>query len=81
MIRPDEKTLKAIINVQNNSDWKTLRLWLEQCHYEILLQATTIKDDVENRWKQGEAKLLMEFLAIIDNARTDIDRIEKNKNV
>lgn len=79
MIKPDERTLKAIYSIQQYPDWKIIREWIDASSLSVLTLSITTEDDVINRWLQGKAQNLLDIQSYLDNARATLERMDKAK--
>lgn len=79
MIKPDERTLKAINSIQQYPDWKIIREWINASTLSVLTSSITNESDVISRWFQGRAQNLLDIQSYFDNARNSLDRMDKAK--
>ena len=79
MIKPDEKTLKAINNIQQYQDWKVVREWIDASTQDALITSVKTYEDTISKWKQGAAQELLDIQSYFDNARKALDRMDKTK--
>lgn len=79
MLKPDEKILKAINNIQQYPDWKIIREWIDKSTFDILKSSAMAENDVVSRWYQGKAQILLDIQSYFDNARKSLDRMDKAK--
>lgn len=79
MLRPDEKTLKALNNIQQYPDWKIIREWIDLSTFNILKSSAVSENNVISRWYQGKAQILLDIQSHFDNARKALDRMDKTK--
>ena len=79
MIKPDERTLKALNNIQQYPDWKIIREWFNASTFSVLTSSITNESDVISRWLQGKAQNLLDIQSYLDNARATLERMDKAK--
>lgn len=79
MIKPDERTWKALKDIQQYPDWKIIREWFDKSIQDALMLSVKISDITASRWKQGAAQELLEMTTDIDNAKIVLDRMGKAK--
>ena len=81
MTRPNEKTLKAFINIRQNQDWLLIREWIQDSANENLVLSAKVEDDIVIKRKQGAAVELMEILSIQDAALTLLPRAHSTQGM
>ena len=66
--KPDQRTLSALASLQGDSNFETIRLWLEGSLQDLYRDSCNTKDDVLSRWQQGAAQAVDEFLTKAEEA-------------
>lgn len=79
MVKPDERILKALNNIQQYPDWKIIREWIDSSVIGVLKSSAMSENDVISRWYQGKAQILIDIQSHFDNARKALDRLDKAK--
>jgi hypothetical protein len=72
--KPDNKVLAALAALEGNSNFETVRAWLEQSRQDLYVESTETRDEVLTRWKQGAAQAVNEFLTKAQQAPEVIRR-------
>jgi len=76
LTRPSDKELKALCSLRVNSDWETVRVWIEKSLAETQEALSQKADEVELRWNQGAAQILAGILDNAENAATKLKQRE-----
>lgn len=74
MISPDERTLRAIINLQSNSDFEDFVKWLQDSMQLKREEISGHMDVVRLRWAQGQLQALEDLNLNITQARNLLQR-------
>ena len=80
MIKPDERTLKAINNIQQYPDWKVIREWIDASAQDALITSVKTYEDTVSKWKQGAAQELLDIQSHFDNVKKALERMDKAKD-
>lgn len=62
LAKPSHQVLAALAALQGNSNFETVRAWLEQSRQALYVESCETKDEVLSRWKQGAAQAVNELL-------------------
>jgi len=73
--KPDEKTLRVLYRLNNDSDGKVFLLWIHESLQSLLRTASFEKDGAVLRQKQGAAQLLFDMEAQFKNAKETLERV------
>lgn len=79
MLKPDERTLKALLKIQSYPEWKVIREWIDGSITDLLITSAKTNDEVASRWRQGGAQELLDIQSHLDNASKAIERIDNQK--
>lgn len=79
MLKPDERILKALNNIQQYPDWKIIREWIDGSMTSKLISSAISRNDVVSRWYQGAAQELLDIQSHFDNAGKSLDRMDNAK--
>lgn len=79
MLKPDEKTWKALVDIQQSNTWKVIREWIDASTQDALMTSVKTYEDTVSKWKQGAAQELLDIQSFFDNARKALDRMDKAK--
>lgn len=60
--KPDTQVLNALASLQGNSNFETIRSWLESSLQDLYVTSSITKDEVISRWNQGAAQAVAELL-------------------
>lgn len=69
MIAPNERLLRALVNLEGNHDFSTVLDWISESYKERLAENTDLVDEIRLRWGQGRAQELNEVLQTVKGAR------------
>lgn len=75
MVRPDERTLRALHRIKVDPDLKPISEWLVACTEAQQTKNDHTASDITLRWGQGKAQLLSELVKTIDTARATAEKI------
>ena len=77
----DARILKAILNLSSSptgvGNFDLLVEWLRLQLKKTLEESIKTRESVDTRWLQGEARFIMRFLAMIDNAKEKYERTQQ----
>jgi hypothetical protein len=62
LARPSQQVLNALSSLKGNSQFETIRSWLEDSLQDLYRDSANTKDEVLCRWQQGAAQAVNEFL-------------------
>lgn len=68
LTKPEQRVLSAFAALANDSDFVTIRGWLEQCRNDLYAEIASTRDDVLVRWRQGMAQAIEQLLEKADTA-------------
>lgn len=74
MVRPSERVNRAIISLEQNTDWMIVREWIDQC-FQYLSESNTldrVSDEKGHRINQGRALFAWEMGDFIRKARENL---------
>ena len=74
LAKPDNQVLSALAALEGNSNFETVRAWLEQSRQALYVESCETKDEVLSRWKQGAAQAVNELLTKAQQAPEVIRR-------
>lgn len=72
--KPDTQVLNALASLQGNSNFETIRSWLESSLQDLYVTSSMTKDEVLSRWNQGAAQAVAELLEKANEAPEVIRR-------
>ena len=70
----DHQVLVALASLQGNSQFETVRSWLQASLQDLHTSTATTKDEVLTRWNQGAAQAVAELLEKAENAPAALRR-------
>ncbi len=73
LIRNDEETLKAIINIQGNPNWERILWWIRESYNREMSQL----GGPDNSFRSGMAAQLHDLLKNVHEARANMDAFTK----
>jgi len=60
--KPSIQVLNALASLKGNSQFETIRQWMEASLQDLYRDSANTKDEVLCRWQQGAAQAVSEFL-------------------
>ena len=78
MVKPDEKTLKALLNIKSYQGWELISKWISDSAMESLLVSAKADNDLVIKRHQGAALVLREILDVQLGADKSIERMQKD---
>lgn len=72
--QPDKRVIQALLNLDGNPDFDVIKQWLGTTLKDLHENGAYTKDEIQSRWNQGAAQLVMEFLKKADTARETIKK-------
>ena len=60
--KPSQQVLSALATLEGNSQFETVRTWLEDSLLDLYRDSARTKDEVLSRWQQGAAQAVEELL-------------------
>ena len=60
--KPSQQVLNALSSLEGNSQFETVRSWLEESLQDLYRDSVNTKDEVLSRWQQGAAQAVGELL-------------------
>ena len=78
-LQPTEDLLKAIHRLNGNEDFKLLKKYLEDKKENCAYLSCVMPEDIRSRWLQGRVIELNDILAVIDKAKSELEKLQKKK--
>jgi predicted ATP-binding protein involved in virulence len=69
---PDKRVLSALAALEGNSNFETVKSWLEESLQDLYRDSTLTKDEILSRWKQGAAQAVDGFLTVSKNSQESL---------
>lgn len=60
--KPNIQVLNALASLKGNSQFETIRAWMEASLQDLYRDSANTKEEVLCRWQQGAAQAVSEFL-------------------
>lgn len=60
--KPSIQVLNALASLKGNSQFETIRQWMEASLQDLYRNSVNTREDVLSRWQQGAAQAVSEFL-------------------
>ena len=74
--KPSQQVLNALSSLEGNSQFETVRSWLEESLQDLYRDSVNTKDEVLSRWQQGAAQAVGDFL---DKAKDATEVIRRSR--
>ena len=72
LINPPDTVLKAVIHLDTDVSFTQIRKWLESSLSHAHNRLPFGKDEVENRWTQGQVQALSQIMDVLSNPRVKL---------
>ena len=72
LINPPDNVLKAAVHLDMDVSFNEIRKWLEACLSHAHNRLPFGKDEVENRWTQGQVQALSQIMDVLSNPRVKL---------
>ena len=72
--KPSQQVLNALSSLEGNSQFETVRSWLEESLQDLYRDSVNTKDEVLSRWQQGAAQAVEDLLTKASEAPEVIRR-------